>query len=110
MELAKQISFVTCSFPIQKTFGLTARRRRAAVSLPSNIGETQLRHGRTEFVQFLPHAQGSWAELDTQLAPAVELGSPRDPGSHQSIWWVGELQKLLASLRQKVAVRPAANR
>jgi four helix bundle protein len=48
--------------------------RRAAVSLPSNIAEGQARNTTGEFVQFISHAEGSLAELDTQLRLASDLG------------------------------------
>jgi four helix bundle protein len=41
--------------------------RRAAVSIPSNIAEGQARHTTGEFIQFISHAEGSTAELETQL-------------------------------------------
>ena len=74
MALAKQVYAMTRAFPGDERFGLTAQMRRAAVSVPSNIAEGQARRGRKEFVQFLSHAEGSLAELDTQLRLAVELG------------------------------------
>jgi four helix bundle protein len=74
MALAKQLYCVTQGFPDNERFGLVAQMRRAVVSVPSNIAEGQARQGRREFVQFLSHAEGSLAELDTRLALAVELG------------------------------------
>jgi four helix bundle protein len=44
------------------------------VSVPSNIAEGQARLTRGEFRQFLGHAKGSLAELDTQLVIAEKLG------------------------------------
>src|SRR5208282_4971985 len=99
MALAKQVYSLTRSFPMDERFGLVAQMRRAAVSIPSNIAEGQARHGRKEFVQFLSHAEGSLAELDTQLALAVELGLPLATDMYASIATVGELQRMLASLR-----------
>lgn len=65
--LAKIIYALTQSFPSTEKFGLVAQMRRAAVSIPSNIAEGQARHTTGEFVQFISHAEGSVAELDTQL-------------------------------------------
>jgi four helix bundle protein len=109
MALAKQIYAMTRAFPADERFGLTAQMRRAVVSIPSNIAEGQARHGRREFVQFLSHAEGSLAELDTQLTLAVELGycQPSDAGG--SVATVAELQKMMASLRAKLAARLATN-
>jgi four helix bundle protein len=73
MALAKMVYKLTGSFPDAERFGVVAQMRRAAVSVPSNIAEGQARQGRREFVQFLSHAEGSLAELDTQLLLSVEL-------------------------------------
>jgi len=109
MALAKQIYAMTRAFPADERFGLTAQMRRAVVSVPSNIAEGQARHGRREFVQFLSHAEGSLAELDTQLTLAVELGYCRPSDADGSVATVAELQKMMASLRGKLTARLATN-
>jgi len=109
MALAKQIYAMTRAFPGDERFGLTAQMRRAVVSVPSNIAEGQARHGRREFVQFLSHAEGSLAELDTQLTLAVELGYCRPSDADGSVATVTELQKMKASLRGKLTARLATN-
>ena len=107
--MAKQVYCTTRSFPDDERFGLIGQMRRAAVSIPSNIAEGQARQGRKEFVQFLPHAQRSLAELDTQLTLAVDLGYCRDSDAHPTVALIIELQKMLASLRQRVTARLATN-
>ena len=107
MALAKKIYAMTRAFPGDERFGLTAQMRRAVVSVASNIAEGQARHGRREFVQFLSHAEGSLAELDTQLALAVELGYCRPSDADGSVATVAELQKMMASLRGKLTARLA---
>ena len=69
--LAKVIYRLTQSLPAEEKFGLVSQMRRAAVSIPSNLAERQARHTTGEFVQFISHAEGSSAELDTQLILAV---------------------------------------
>lgn len=54
--------------------GITVQLRRAAVSVPSNIAEGQMRAHVAEFVQFVATARGSLAEVDTQLEIASRLG------------------------------------
>ena len=73
MDLAVSIYKVTEAFPKHEQFGLTAQLRRAAVSIPSNIGEGKERHTDKEFTQFLLHARGSLLELETQLELAERL-------------------------------------
>src|SRR5256885_16498458 len=74
IALAKIIYTLTARFPTEEKFGLVSQMRRAAVSIPSNIAEGQARHTTGEFIQFISHAEGSVAELNTQLILAVELG------------------------------------
>jgi len=107
MALAKQVYSLTRAFPDDERFGLIAQMRRAAVSVPSNIAEGQARQGRKEFVQFLSHAAGSLAELDTQLTLAVDLGYCGGLEVQQSVAMITELQKMMASLRCKIAARLA---
>jgi len=74
MRLVKEIYLLTRGFPGDERFGLVSQMRRAAVSIPSNIAAGQARHTTGEFIQFVSHAEGSVAELDTQLMIAVDLG------------------------------------
>ncbi len=67
MELCRDVYEVTRRFPADERYGLMSQLRRAAVSVPSNIAEGAARSTPAEFHQFLSIAQGSLAELDTQL-------------------------------------------
>ena len=60
-------------------------------------------------MHFLSHAEGSLAELDTQLTLAVELGYCRPCDAEGSVVTVAELQKMIASLRGKLAARLATS-
>ena len=73
MTLTKMIYKLTDNFPERERYGLTSQMRRAAVSVPSNIGEGQARQGTHEYLQFLSHAGGSLAELETQLLLSEDL-------------------------------------
>jgi four helix bundle protein len=64
---------------------------------------------RREFVWFLSHTEGSLVELDTQLTLAVELGYWRLSDAHGSEATIAEPQKMIASLRGKLAPRLATN-
>jgi four helix bundle protein len=102
MALAKMVYRLTTGFPEGERFGLVAQMRRAAVSVPSNIAEGQARRGRREFAQFLSHAEGSLAELDTQLMLAVDLGCSSQSGAEPAFVLITELQKMITVLGQKV--------
>jgi four helix bundle protein len=104
--LAKIIYRITRGFPTEERFGLVAQMRRAAVSIPSNIAEGQARHTTGEFIQFISHAEGSLAELDTQLILAVELQFCRDSDAAPSFQLMKEQRRMLNALRRKLMARP----
>lgn len=105
MLLVKQIYLATKIFPNDEKFGLCSQMRRAAVSIPSNIAEGQARKSTKEFIHFLSIAQGSLAELETQLIIANELCyvnvEIEDPG----FGLIVEIRKMLNSLRRKLESR-----
>ncbi|MBK9313888.1 MAG: four helix bundle protein [Acidobacteria bacterium] len=102
ITLVKLVYRLTQSFPGEEKFGLVSQMRRAAVYIPSNIAEGQGRHTTGEFVQFISHAEGSAAELDTQLVIAVELGycSLSEAGPAADL--ILELRKMLNALRRSL--------
>jgi four helix bundle protein len=73
---ASDVYRVTEGFPNVEIYGLTSQRRRAAVSVASNIAEGQGRLTRGEFCHPLGQARGSLLALETQLAIAVDLHLP----------------------------------
>jgi four helix bundle protein len=103
MELAKQVYLLTNRFPSEEKFGLISQMRRAAVSVPSNIAEGQARNTTGEFVQFLSHAEGSAAELDTQLRLSIELRHCVVADLSEVFQLLTDIQKMLKRLRQSLA-------
>ena len=102
MQLAKEVYQLTQSFPAEEKFGLVSQTRRAAVSVPSNVAEGQARNTTGEFVQFLSHAEGSLAELDTQIRLSIELGFCREATVKSIQELIIEEQKMLKSLRRSL--------
>jgi four helix bundle protein len=100
--LAKKVYLLTQAFPDAEKFGLISQMRRAAVSVPSNIAEGQARHTRREFIQFLSHAEGSLAELETQVILSVELKFCALEDTQEITSLTTELSKMLDSLRRKL--------
>jgi four helix bundle protein len=103
IELAKLIYQLTKNFPAAEKFGLVAQVRRAAVSIPSNIAEGQARRTTGEFIQFISHAEGSLAELETQLILGIELQFCRNAEDEFAL--IAELRRMLNALRRKLAAR-----
>ena len=100
MLLAKSVYELTARFPTDERFGLVSQMRRAAVSVPSNIAEGQARQGTREFLQFLSHASGSLAELETQLLLSVDMKYCAKNEVDEVANLIGELQKMIAGLRR----------
>jgi four helix bundle protein len=103
IELAKLLYSLTARFPSEERFGLISQMRRAAVSVPSNIAEGQARHTTGEFIQFISHAEGSVAELDTQLHLTVELGFASANETVRCFDLISQLRRMLNGLRRKLA-------
>ncbi len=102
IAVTKLIYMLTKTFPSDGKFGLISQMRRASVSLSSNIAEGQARHTTGEFIQFISHAEGSVAELDTQLHLAVELGFATDQQAAACVTLLGDLRRMLNGLRRKL--------
>ena len=105
IQLAKLIYELTRKFPPEEKFGLVSQMRRAAVSIPSNIAEGQARHTTGEFIQFISHAEGSVAELNTQLILASELNFCSINAADPTLDLLDNLRRMLNGLRRKLQTR-----
>ncbi len=103
IELAEAVYALTRTFPAEEKFGLVSQLRRAAVSVPSNIAEGQVRRSAAEFCQFLSISLGSLAELETQLILASKLGLGAGPQVDLLLSRIHELQKMVHSLRSRLS-------
>jgi four helix bundle protein len=111
MALAKFAYRPSARFLVDERYGLISQVRCAAVSVPSNIAEGQARHTTKEFLQFLSHAMGSLAELETQSLLSVELGFAYAEGVAPGLKDIDELQKMITALKKKLEVEsPLATR
>jgi len=96
--LCKRIYRATKAFPADERFGLTSQLRRVAVSIPSNIAEGYGRATTRDYVRFLWIANGSVAELETQLMLANELGLLSKDQDAGVIDEVAEVERMLKAL------------
>src|SRR5688572_4846658 len=74
MMLVEEVYMASRQFPADERFGLTSQLRRAAISIPSNIGEGSRRKRRKAFLNHLDIALGSQSEVEVQIELAVRLG------------------------------------
>jgi four helix bundle protein len=103
IALAKTTYQLTSKFPSEEKFGLVSQMRRATISIPSNIAEGQARHTTGEFIQFISHAEGSVAELETQLILSIELAFAKTDDAKASFILLDEIRRMLNGLRRKLS-------
>ena len=99
MDLVTEVYRVTRGFPREELYGLTNQVRRAAVSIPSNIAEGHARQSTAEYRHFLSIAQGSRAEVETQLLIAERLRYMTEVELQAAVLLLTEIQKMLAILQ-----------
>ena len=105
MDLVKQIYTLTNMIPEKGNYALIDQMRRAAISIPSNIAEGYERNGTKEYLRFLYIANGSKAELLTQveickmleLVPYVDKDYP-----DQIVELLNEIGKMLNAIIKKL--------
>ncbi len=102
--LVKEIYKITGKLPRDEQFGLISQMRRSAVSTPSNIAEGYKRKGLGEYVQFLSIADGSAAELETQLIILESVYTGND--CHVARNLLEEVQKMLLAMIKKLKLIP----
>lgn len=105
MQVAELVYKLTASYPTEEKFGLVSQMRRAAVSIPSNLSEGQARHTTGEFVQFISHAEGSVAELETQLLLSARLGIVSSELTAPVLSLLDEVRRMLNALRRSLVTR-----
>ncbi len=98
MDLVVEIYRLSAKFPKQEVYGLTSQIRRAAVSIPSNIAEGHDKATRGEFIQFLGHAKGSLAEVETQVIIAQRLEFLSAAEAEGLVARVRELRRIVSGL------------
>lgn len=98
--LVKEVYATTGQMPREELFGLVSQMRRCAVSIPSNIAEGKKRKTKNDFLQFLRIADGSAAELETQLIIAKDFYLKIN--FNKSVAILEEVQKMLATIIRKL--------
>ena len=105
MALVREIYSLSNQFPQDERFGLTTQLRRAAVSIPSNIAEGHQRHTTREFIRFVSDAEGSLAEVHTQLRIASDLRYCAAESVAATIREIEEIRRMLNALRRSLRAK-----
>jgi four helix bundle protein len=103
--LARRIYQICGAGPLAKDFRLADQMRRSAVSISSNIAEGFARSSEREFRRFLSVANGSCAELRSQLYIAHDVGH-LDTETFKSVFGLAEeVGRIIGGLRGDVLGR-----
>jgi len=103
LRLVKEIYLLTSKYPSSEKYGLANQMRRAAVAIPSNIAEGSRRGSAKDYSNFLRIADGSTAELETQLIISKDLYPQLD--YTLSIDLTVQVQKMLITMIKKISLR-----
>ena len=102
MEVAKDIYSIVKKLPREELFALSDQMRRCAVSIPSNIAEGHERSSSPEFTKFLSYAQGSRAELETQLLLCIDIDYLKEDEVNPVLYKLHEIGKMINSLTKSI--------
>ena len=105
MQLVEEVYRMTRRFPSDERFGLTSQVRRAAVSIPSNIGEGGRRKRRKAHLNHLDIALGSQGEVDVQLEIARRLAYITDVDHRKVAERVARVGRMLNGLIESLQPR-----
>lgn len=103
----------SCSLSVQlyklfencKDYGIKDQMLRSAISIPSNIAEGSERKSIPDFKRFISIAQGSAAELRTQLYIAQKINLIKDKHSNELIEDLKIISKMLQALYASLKTR-----
>lgn len=105
MQATTLVYQLTSHLPVDERYGLVSQMRRSAVSIRSNIAEGQARRTTGEFIQFISIAEGSVAELETQLLLSVSLGFSTGQATAPILSLLDEIRRMLNALRRSLVTR-----
>ncbi len=100
ISLVEEIYLQTSFLPKEELYGLSSQMRRCAVSIPSNIAEGYRRRSTGDYARFLSIADGSAAELETQLIIANKIY--KNINLEKSFSILEEIQKILFTIIKKL--------
>lgn len=107
MDLTVEVYSLTRELPDSEKFGLKSQMQRAASSIPSNIAEGHARQGTGHYIQHLGYAQGSLAELETQLILTTKLGMLSRERVVSAWTQADEIGRMLRAIVERLSAPPS---
>jgi len=105
MEIGCAVRETALAFPKQETFGLASQIQRAAVSIPANIAEGHERDSTKEYLRHLSIAQGSRAELETELLFARRSSYISQESLDRFLSQLDEVGRMITAIRKTLKRR-----
>jgi len=105
MDVAERVYILSGTFPHHQQYTLVSQMQRACISVPSNIVEGHSRHSTKDFLRYLAIAQGSRAELETQLRLAIRLTYCAEAKAAPLVKMLDELGRMLSSLQKSLRAK-----
>ncbi|MBE6819194.1 MAG: four helix bundle protein [Ruminococcaceae bacterium] len=102
MDLVKEVYQLIELLPKEEKFSLADQIRRSVISIPSNIAEGESRKSKKEFINFLSIANGSRAELETQLLIGCMLGYYTEQQVQKAMDLSNEISRMIYALIKKM--------
>jgi four helix bundle protein len=97
-DLIADVYSLSRAFPADERFALTAQVRRAALSVSSNIAESDGRFGPRDPAHFLQIALGSAREVESLLRSAARVGHITQDRVAAPLAIANEVQAMLVRL------------
>jgi len=91
-----------------RDYGMRDQMLRSSISVPSNIAEGSERKSIPDFRRFINIAQGSAAELRTQIYISREVGIVSDSDAKELIQELKSISKMLQALHKSLKDRQPA--
>jgi four helix bundle protein len=107
MDLADLIYDYVSVFPNNEIYGLISQMKRSATSVPSNIAEGSRRSTPKDFGNFILIAEGSLAELETQVLFSQRRKYGSSEGAKTILKEIDELHRMLHVFYIKVTTSVA---
>lgn len=105
MEIGYAVREMTLVFPKQEMFGLASQIQRAVVSIPANIAEGHERDSTKEYLRHLSIAQGSRAELETELMFARKSNYISQESLDRVLGQIDEVGRMITAIQKTLKRR-----